>query len=102
MRMGSTPIIPTLLYIGLYLYYMKITTLYNEVLTEGLEGKKSISVTYLKGLLNNVHNNLAKQYLTNWIMKGVQGTVSLSPKEYTLLGLIQSGGILPKNFSTKN
>lgn len=64
--------------------------------------KKSISVKFLKGLLGNVHNNLAKQYLTNWIMNGVQGTVSLSPREYTLLQIIKRGGIIPKNFTTKN
>lgn len=72
------------------------------LLREGLEEKKSVSVVYLKGLLNNVNNNLAKKYLTKWINKGTQGTVELSPREETLLGLIKRGGIIPRNFSTKN
>lgn len=72
------------------------------LLREGLEEKKSISVVYLKGLLNNVQNNLAKKYLTKWINKGAQGTVALSPREENLLGIIQRGGIIPQNFTTKN
>lgn len=71
-------------------------------LREGLEEKKSVSVVYLKGLLNNVQNNLAKKYLTKWINKGAQGTVGLSPREENLLGIIQRGGIIPQNFTTKN
>lgn len=63
---------------------------------------KLISVNYLKGLLKNVHNNLGKQYLNNWILNGVNGKTKLSPKEYTLLQIIQRGGIIPQNFTTKN
>lgn len=63
---------------------------------------KIVSVNYLKGLLKNVHNNLAKEFLTNWILKGINNKVKLSSREYTILDIIKRGGIIPKNFTTKN
>ena len=72
------------------------------LLREGLEEKKPTSTKYLKGLLNNVQNNLAKKYLTKWINGGIDGTVGLSKREQTLLSIIERGGIIPQNFTTKN
>jgi len=76
-----------------------------ELLREGLLTEvqmKTVSTTYLEGLLNNVHNNLAKQFLTNWIKRGVNNSVMLSGREYHILGLIKAGGIIPKQFHPKN
>jgi len=72
------------------------------IVKEDVEQKKPISIKYLKGLLNNVQNNLAKKYLTKWISNGVNDMVGLSPREQTLLGIIERGGIIPQNFTTKN
>ncbi len=72
------------------------------IVKEDVEEKKPISTKYLKGLLNNVQNNLAKKYLTKWINKGVNDVVQLSPREHNLLLIIQRGGIIPQNFTTKN
>jgi len=73
------------------------------LLREALETeKKSISRNYMKGLLKNVHNNLAKKYLKAWIKRGTGDMVELSPREYNLLKLIQQGGILPQQFHSKN
>jgi hypothetical protein len=70
---------------------------------EALETEnKFISRNYMKDLLNNVHNNLAKKYLKGWINRGVGNMVELSPREYNLLKLIQQGGILPQQFQSKN
>ena len=64
--------------------------------------KKSISRNYMKGLLKNVDNNLGKKYLKAWIKRGAGDMVELSPREYNLLKLIQQGGLLPKQFHSKN
>ncbi len=74
-----------------------------RLVKEALETeKKSISRNYMKSLLKNVHNNLAKKYLKAWIKRGAGDMVELSPREYNLLKLIQQGGILPKQFHSKN
>ncbi len=74
-----------------------------RLVKEALETeKKSISRNYMKGLLKNVHNNLGKKYLKAWINRGTGDMVELSPREYNLLKLIQQGGILPKQFHSKN
>ncbi len=74
-----------------------------RLVKEALETeKKSISRNYMKSLLKNVHNNLAKKYLKVWIKRGAGDMVELSPREYNLLKLIQQGGILPKQFHSKN
>ena len=70
-------------------------------LREGLEDKY-ISVEFLKGLLKNTNKSLAKKFLNKWISNGVQGKTKLSSKEYNLLQIIKSGGIIPQNFTTKN
>ena len=76
-----------------------------ELLREGLLTEvqmKTVSTTYLKGLLNNVHNGLAKKFLTNWIKRGVGDSVMLSGREAHILKLIQTGGVVPKQFHPKN
>jgi len=71
----------------------------NSFLTENA---KSVSVTYLKGLLKNVTNKSARKFITNWITRSDKKMVHLSDKEYNILDLIKKGGPYPKDFSTKN
>jgi hypothetical protein len=74
-----------------------------RLVKEALEiENKSISRSYMMGLLKNVHNNLAKKYLKSWIKRGASDMVELSPREYNLLKLIQQGGVLPQQFHSKN
>lgn len=74
--------------------------LIRKLLREGLT--KEISKTYLKGLLNNTSNKSAHKFLRAWINRGPHENVSLSDKEYEMLQLIKTGGINPRQFSSKN
>lgn len=78
--------------------------LIRQQLREGLGASaQTVAKAYLKGLLNNVHNNLAKQFLNGWISRDPSNDmVLLSAKEHTILNLIKIGGILPKQFHPKN
>ena len=73
-------------------------------LREGLDASgQTVAKAYLKQLLNNVHNNLAKQFLQGWISRDPSNDmVLLSAKEHTILNLIKIGGVLPKQFHSKN
>ncbi len=66
------------------------------------ELNKVVNKNYLVGLLGNVSNPLGKKLLSQWIAKCVNDVVTLSGKEYALLNIIKSGGILPTNFHSKN
>lgn len=63
---------------------------------------KVVSKNYLTDLLANLTNPLAKKLVKQWIGRAVSDNINLSTKEYSLLTIIKSGGILPKNFNNKN
>jgi len=75
-----------------------------QQLREGLgPSAQTVAKAYLKGLLKNVHNNLAKQFINGWIARDPSNDmVLLSAKEHTILNLIKVGGIVPKQFHPKN
>jgi hypothetical protein len=71
-----------------------------SLLREGLD--KVVSKNYLTDLLANVTNAAAKKLLKQWLSNSVNDEVVLSIKQYDLLRIIKSGGILPKDFNVKN
>jgi hypothetical protein len=75
-----------------------------ESLRENFEGK-DISVRHLEQILNNVKTQSAIKFLKHWISKGKKTgaeMVFLSAKEISLLKLIKTSGIVPKDFSFDN
>ena len=98
--MGSTPTTLTFSY-GIVFINMK--QFIRTYLREGLENSaRTVAKSYLKALLNNVHNNKGKEFLNGWIKRGSSDMVLLSPKEANILDLIKSGGLKPRDFHSKN
>lgn len=79
----------------------KEAEMFGNNLNENVGQKQSVSINYLKGLLNNVTNNAAKRILMGWISKGGD-TINLTPKQIELLKDIKMGGPKTSFYGTKN
>jgi hypothetical protein len=74
--------------------------LIKQLLRENLE-RKTISVNYLKQLLNNTTNKSGQKVLNGWIAKGGD-TIQLTIPQYKLLKVIQNGGPSSNFYHSKN
>ena len=75
---------------------------FNQYINEA-EDKKQVSREFIKGLLLNTHDKLAKEILNRFLKKEGERVIPLSARESTLLGLIKTyGKISPDQFGTKN
>jgi GH24 family phage-related lysozyme (muramidase) len=79
----------------------KEAQMFSTGLNENAGETNSVSVNYLKGLLNNTTNKTARKILTGWIAKGGD-KITLTPKQYNLLQVIKRGGPSSSFYGPKN
>ena len=75
---------------------------FNQYISESVD-KKEVSREFIKGLLLNTYDNLAKEILNRFLKKEGEKMIQLSERESNLLNLIKTyGKISPDQFGSKN
>jgi hypothetical protein len=75
---------------------------FNQYISESVD-KKEVSREFIKGLLLNTYDKLAKEILNRFLKKEGEKMIQLSERESNLLNLIKTyGKISPDQFGSKN
>ena len=75
---------------------------FNQYIKESVD-KKEVSREFIKGLLLNTYDKLAKEILNRFLKKEGEKMIQLSERESNLLNLIKTyGKISPDQFGSKN
>jgi hypothetical protein len=75
---------------------------FNQYISESVD-KKEVSREFIKGLLLNTYDKLAKEILNRFLKKEGEKMIQLSERESNLLNLIKTyGKISPDQFGNKN
>jgi hypothetical protein len=75
---------------------------FNQYISDSVD-KKDVSREFIKGLLLNTYDKLAKEILNRFLKKEGEKMIQLSERESNLLNLIKTyGKISPDQFGNKN